>query len=677
MRYLLKINSFRDRWWKFFYLCSFVLLFISLIYGCYGHNIRSIFCLSLFFIATFISFFNIFFMASTQREQIIKQLFPIYTFLAIFWDLSFYSVYTDKTYPLNIYIGLFVLNIPMVFMGVKLFGLETRTFSLLKKTKNNKYLIFFLLLFILLSLETLNSWTRLDSDIYYYYLQEAQKWNLSFDSLNLFRLGGHQSMGYTFFGLLGVYLTPNSPIGLRLVNILIICISSFCFYAILKYFIKDNSLILLLTGMFIFNPLVLGTIYEINLDLPMTCFYIWTIYALLYNNKIYLFFSAFLLAFSKETGIILLFGIALGWGINEIRNIVNNKHKKWVENVDFKTCICVGLPMILWLIFKKMGFVWRDDRNSISISSNTMDKIGLNLDNTLIKIKELFFLNFSWLFTICIIYCLTKLLLKKQQVLKTKKILSGLPIIFSSIFFISFQFIHITYCHIRYITPYWIGLIWIFGIFIANVFSKRKRLILCFSILCLLGVQCFYTIDPVSRRICNTINIGKTEIYTTRTFVRGSNNEIQTKSTNPELLPYFEMTQSVIYNRQYMYFENAFEKLLKEIKYDDDTLLLVAPIYDILPDMTWISLFGKWYTDKLYYDPNNYRVVDNVSYPTLNLEIIHDIKEINNSKYNRIYLLSFPYNPLYDIENLVSNYDIINSFDIVKNFWSINVYQLK
>lgn len=677
MRYLLKINSFRDKWWKFFYVCSFVLLFISLIYGCYGHNIRSIFCLSLFFITTFISFLNIFFLASGQREQIMKQLFPIYTFLAVFWDLSFYSVYTDKTYPLNIYIGLFVLNVPMIFMGVKFLYLEIRSFDILNKAKNNKCLIIFLLLFIILSLETLNTWTRLDSDIYYYYLQEAQKWNLSFDSLKLFRLGGHQSMGYTIFGLLGVYLTPNSPMGLRLVNIVMICISSFCFHSILKFFIKENSLILLLTGLFIFNPLILGTIYEINLDLPMTCFYIWTIYALLYSNKIYLFLSAFFLSFSKETGVILLFGLALGWGLKEVINIYNNKQEKWRENIDFKTWVCLGLPMIFWLIFKKMGFVWREESNSLSISSNTMDKIGFNLDNTLIKIIELFILNFSWIFTICIIYCMIILLLKERKIVLTKKILNGLPIVFSSILFIFFQFIYITYCHIRYITPYWIGLIWTFGIFIVNGFSKRKRLILCFLLLCLLGIQCFYTIDPVSRRICNTINIGQTEIYTTRTFVRGSNDEIQTKSTNPELLPYFEMTQSAIYNRQFMYFEKAFEKLLKEIKYDDDTLLLVAPIYDILPDMTWISLFGKWYTDKLYYNPNNYRIVEDMSYPTLNLEIIHNIMEISNSKYNRIYLLSFPYNPLYDTEKLVNNYEVIDSFDIVQNFWSINVYQLK
>lgn len=680
MKYLSKIRSLRNDAWRILYILSGILLFISFLYGVYQHNIRSVFCLALSFICTLVAFICVFLIKDSRRDIRLLELFPVYLFFSLFWDLSYFSPYTEKTYILNTYIGILALNIPLIVLSFYFMFYKKYYKELLNKLKEYKILILLLLLFVCLSYETFTSWTRLDTNIYFTYLEDAKNWNLSFDMIDLFRLGGHQSIGYTLWGLVGIYLTPGSPVGVRIINIILVSISTVCFYLILKKFFNSELLRLLLTSLLLFNPLILGIIYEVNLDLPSTCFYIWVLCTLLYKKKFYMLFSAFFLVFSKETGILLLFGIALGWALEQIYEIYLIKDRKNIlKCLDWNIIFIFGMPAFVLLLFKRMGLLWRQSKNSLEFSSQKMDTWGFNIDNSIIKLKELFLLNFAWIFILVILVCLLVLITRRKKVFnKTSDLLKSLPLLISFVLFIGFQFAYVTYSHIRYITPYLVGLIFIFGILVNKTFSEKSNIIIYSVVLILLGIQNYYTLDPVSRLSCEIINIGKSEIYSTRTFVRSSDNETITKHTDPELVTYLEMTQSAIYNRQYLYFENVFEKFLRHIQYDDETLILVAPIYDKrVDDMTWISLFGKWYSKELYYIPERYQVVDNSEYPVLNLLVVNEEDETSYDLYDRVYLLSFPYNKLFDTEKFVDNYDIINRFQVEERFWYIDVFQLK
>ena len=88
----------------------------------------------------------------------------------------------------------------------------------------NKFLILIICAFIILSLPVIDSWPKLDSKFIYHYLMDLQYWNFTFDKLNLFMLGGHPSFGYTIIVGIGTFLTPNSPIGIRIINIILMCI---------------------------------------------------------------------------------------------------------------------------------------------------------------------------------------------------------------------------------------------------------------------------------------------------------------------------------------------------------------------------------------------------------------------------------------------------------------------
>lgn len=669
--------------WKMLYLTVLVFFIISYCYGFTWHNIRSIFVLTFTYLLSFYAFI-IFFLHHRTSKDVFKQLFALYLFAAVFYDLSFFSPYVEKTYMINNVIGIISLNIPLLLMFIFAFYKGNIFKDLMALIKNKWGLILIVAIYIGLSLETVDSMTRLDTNIYYTYLQDAKFWNLSFDTVMNFKLGGHQSIGYTLWALIGVYLTPDSPAGLRLINIFLVCISIFALYSVYIKIFPSKSKIFpyLAVAFFAFNPLILGIIYEINLDLPLVCFYIWTIYSIMNNKPIFLLISSFFLVFSKETGIILLFGCALGWMCIQFYEIYSQKAiKLWYKIFNFKTAFIFCFSPALLLLSMLFTPLWRQDSLHVNNQSvQTMDSFGINLENTSIKIKELFILNFSWIMVILMVIGLCLLFFNKKgrKIYDRKKFIQILPLLISCLFFIAFQFVYITYCHIRYITPYLPMFIAGFFIILNLAMNKKVEIILTTCCLCLILIQNFYTLDFVSRSVCNLINIGKSELITTRTFVRSSENTIQTKKTAPLLINELQQTQSAIYNRQYLYFLSAFEKFLEEIQYDEKTYIAVAPIYEKGGEgMTWISLFGRWYSNELFYDENKNKCVDNPSKTKLNISVVSDNSDIDYDNYERIFLITFPYNKLFDNKKYLEQFEPISSYTVSEKLWEIYVYQLK
>ena len=265
----------------------------------------------------------------------------------------------------------------------------------------------------------------------------------------------------------------------------------------------------------------------------------------------------------------------------------------------------------------KFTSIWRQDSLSgQSQSAQGMETFAFNIENTVIKLKELVVLNFSWILILTGNVCLLVIILQKKKISSDVKsaLIQGLPLYISCLFFVGFQFVYITYCHIRYITPYLPGIIGLVFFLIYLTIPQRKGICLITGYLILIFIQNFYTLDPLSKLVCPTINIGDSKIISTRTFVRSSENTIQTKRTNPELVQELQLTQSAIYNRQYMQFLSVFAKFIETIQYDDATFIAVAPIYDNqVSGMTWNSLFGRWYSNELFYDTQKKQLTDDTS----------------------------------------------------------------
>lgn len=685
MKCKIRVTFKRENVWTLLYCFALLTFIMSYICGLTSYSYKSVCLLTMTYLFSYGAFMSFFFFTN-RPHHILYQLLTIYLFATLFFDLSYFSKYVSKTYELSVLFGGLTINLPVIIMLVYIGGRKSVYYRVTQIIRGHWELVGLIFLFILFSCETLNTITRGDSNIYYTYLQNAKSWDLSFNTISLFKLGGHQSIGYTIWGLLGAYLSPNTPLGIRIVNIIMVCVSILALYCILEKLLPLKTykrvVLFLATCLFAFNPIVLGTIYDINLDLPALCFYLWALYSLLYNKKIFLFFSSVFLLFSKETGIILLLGIVFGWVVTQLyMAYINNKKNFW-KNPDHWQICCMTVPCIIMVLTLCFSSLWRQDR--MSAKNNTqkqpMDSFGINFDNTIIKLKELFCLNFAWIFSLFILICIVALLLQKRRFKANKNIIiQSMPILVSFAMFVSFQFVYITYSRIRYIVAYLPGFLFVFLFLIIITYSPKQAIAILSITTILLLCECFYTLDPVSRQLCDTIDIGCTRIISTRTFVRDSDYSIRTPKTHPELIKYFQLaSDSAACNRQYLYFLWAFEKFIDEIDYDDNTYIAVAPIYEIdNNNMTWISLFGHWYSNELFYDNRTHKLVEDTSKTSLNISVIKDKSEVPYAEYDRVFLISFPYNKLFDNDKFLSSFDVKNYFKVCKRGWEIQVYQIK
>lgn len=646
------------------YTISLILILFSYYFGINNNYKKSPFLMALAFIFSFIAFV---FVKNSYRYT---QILPIYLFFALFWDVAFVNCVKnmDTLHLVNGIIGLFCLNIPVLRMII-----WNATNKIKYKFQRNGIIICAVIscVFIIGSLRTLNSMARLDTNIYYNCFDEVLKWNMGFDTVDVFFLGGHQCMGYAIWGAIGKWLCRNSPVGIRIIDLILVIITIFLLYCLLEAVVKNDILAGIYTLLFAFNPLIFGIIYEINLDLPLTCFYIWVLYSLYKKDNIKLLVSSLFLVFSKEIGIVLLFGIFVGW----IMFIITQERKKSITELNvIKFCIFAIVGSI-WFSNQMLGLIWRQDSLSNKADYITMDSFAFQVDNIIAKMKEIFLVNFSWIFVLLCICAIFIKILRHDKVKQEKSSIMYM-VITSFIFNLMFQFSYVTYVHMRYIMPCIVGIIIIFAKLSSLVLSVKKQCYVTSVLAFCIFVQSFWSIDPINDLVFPQINIGETKLMTTRVFTRGSGNEANPRNAADLLITSLEMTQSAIYNRQFMYFELLFQNILQEIDYNDETLVVISPTYEGYDGMTRNCFFGDWYSKEIHYDETNYRLTSDSRKPIVNC-LVWGEKEIDLKNYTNVYYIDFPYNKNFDNQEIVRSLQYLNKFDIEKYGWEASVYHLK
>lgn len=649
---------------KILYVLSIILVLGSYYLGIAGRSKKSPVLMVASYLLSIAAFCFI------KNKNVYRQLFPIYLVGALIWNIAYIRCMEnmDIFHVLLANIGVACLNIPIIYMIIwwLLNGIKIKLLS-----KSNCLCMAICVIFVVFSFSTLSSMARLDTNIYYNFFKDAYNWNLGFDTIDVFFLGGHQCIGYALLGAIGMWLCPNSPIGIRVINIILVIITIFQLYSILKKILKDEYVTFIYTLLFACNPLILGIIYEINLDLPMTCFYVWVLCSLYNKDYINFFVASLLLTLSKETGIILLFGIFAGWFVY----IFIQQGKKAINKKNICVLGLFAVVGLFWLSNQVLGLLWRQDSLSGDVSYVTMDSFTIQLDNVIAKTKELFCVNFSWLLVICLICCIIINIIKHHRV-SNDKLQILLPTLVSFLLFIIFQYVYVTYVHIRYIMPVIVGEIIILAVSSSTAMGTKKQGIVAGILAVCFFVESFWTVDPITQIVFPQIDVGSSKIMTTRVFTRGSDNAANPRTDDDLQITSLEMTQSAIYNRQFMYFESLFQKILQEINYNNETLIVISPTYEGYDGMTRICFFGDWYSADIHYDKTNYRLTSDSRKPIVNC-IVWGEKEIDLENYKNVYYIDFPYNKNFDNDEIIENLQYSNKLKIEKYGWDASVYQLK
>ena len=716
----LDIKTGRLGWYKSGYLlpasffiaviCLFVAIYLSLD----EHPLRS----GIFYILALLSSFlglliSMRFGKLDSNRSL--QLFICYLPFAALWLVAFFSPLTSYDsllfgkLPIYVLLSFVCLVLPIVLLGYQVMKSHIigKTF---RAIKYHWAIVVVLLIYVLLSIETLSSWAVCNSWEYLHNLQKALPWNFSTEIIEPFRLCNHQSYAATLWYMVGGYITPQDPAGMRIINILLMASSIACFYAIVLQIVPEQKgktiISAVLSCLYAFNPMVLGMVFEVNLDIIQIAFVLWLITAFLYNKNALFVFSVFHVVLSKETGVVVLAGFGIGWLLAVLVKTLRAKDKLLFKQTITQrgTSICglflgIALPALLYLLTPK----WATNSALVDPVINVFE---LNIPNMFTVIKELYILNFAWVSVLIILAALVLIILSRPKALKRCKDMqhqglgkqvnssSGLDDIRKGYikwdlekvlplvgFYVSFLLFILGY--FTHPSPRYIGLhipcftiLLVFSLLLVARYRIKAILSVASALTIILLVQNFLTIDPVTLATFKKIDIGKTEIITPRTFVQVGN-RIETDSN---IVSSAELTSIAYYNRQHSYFGTTFETFLADIGYNSKTMILVDPTYGI--SYTYLQFFGKFDSSDgiYYYDPKTGDVYQGGGPERLNLKVVPQDSPVKLSDYvgfDRVYYISLPYKEGFSRNIPIQNIRILDSGTVEYRLWEFNYYRIK
>jgi len=634
----------------FSYLClllSFILAIAALFFSAHKHLLRSDVCLTLALTFAILGFFFLLKSKLLNFNHILSLLLCYLPFAALYslamirGNIKGSALY--GTLPIFQVLGTAALIIPtiiLLFLLIKNITIQ-QTYTFIKEHLG---IILVCLIFTIFSLDTLHPLPLWDA-IFYFSSPNLtiNNWNLTLERENIFRMATHQSYAATIFYMIGAYLTPQMPAGLRIINILLTLSSIIFFYSIIikltKKYATSRATCAILTSLYAFNPLVLGTVYTFSLDFFLMVFAVWAISALLYRNWILLLFSLLVLTFSKENGITIAAGIGIGWFLSHVlaHLSIRTIFASFIDS--YKIFLSFFLVAVVWGVL----FIWLP-------RWTTADHIPFNFNNLTLKLKELYILNFSYLYVVLVILFLIKWIFTK----KSEDWRTFVPIIFGYVFFVGSHLYTDTHTHARYMQPH-IPFLVSFAIIAICEFFRNTKLLRLFSILfaTLFFTQSFRTIDPLTRATFKNINVGS------RTLITTAHNNLL-------------VCDSIAYNREGMYLAQAFNKLLSDINYTKNKVILSYGSWSNM--FSFITLAqGLVYKKSgiLSYQKNKRSTLLNYGW----MKSLADLSKYQQFK--KIYLIYLPTVESFNLPDEVLQLETVDEGSSSYQGWQINWLRLK
>ena len=490
-------------------------------------------------------------------------------------------------------------------------------------------------------------YAKYDSAEYYYPLSEINIFN--FNTIEALKLCNHVSMSYSIMIYISYCVVGNLYYAAIAFNLIMILFTFYSMKTILKKVFCDinSNLNNVLSLVFVCLPLISGMSASIYLDCAMMFGLMFMLAAVFKGDRDLIFLSTVFAIFTKEFAIFnVAILIALPVIIDFIKSIESKEFKKFIrENLVY---ILSLLALLVVFIVAYLSGLW-----------SGWHEFGLNMGHIAIVLLNLFAVNFQYLFVI--ISLITMIFYFKKIKASNEKInLVYLQMGLIFIVHLILNLVVITWPYYRYelcesliITV--IALIGICKLFIYvkenNLIHKRNIFISLVAIVSIISsIQCFTTIDPLMLISKNKMNTG-TNLYS---VIQGFNYSDGMK---------LEIFDSSVYNNQLTFYDLAFDKILKEVDYSSNVVLLSdAQMFDVG--------FRTGYdnkTNKRYYTTN---VSELISVKQLSKEV----ESLDESKTYYFVETSDKQTP---IEKLSQYFDVGESYTAKSLGWSFRVTALE
>lgn len=431
---------------------------------------------------------------------------------------------------------------------------------------------------------------RWDAWTYYNMLQEGcRNFDFSISSfLNNFIFAAHPTLGFAGITAIGEFLAPNSYIGVLMIWLAVTMAASVCAYRIFQKCLPECSWIyhVIASCVLMTTPIVLGGFSYYQPDMGLVCFFLFLLYAYLYQKRILMFSSLFLLVMTKETGIIAAAGFWLGALVGKVvsRERASTIKEKVIEFFKEPLGFAGGVTGILVILY--FGFYIFSGNKIWSYAGS-----GFRIDPEYIiyQCKQYFILNFAWVIWIGNLVLLFLQYRKRRG--KTKNNLYFIEIISVTIgamlSHMLFFCIFVTFPHVRYQQMIALCGVLIFLLQLGHSEVDFKVWIVTGVGILFLG-ESYLTIDPVSLNVFETADTGRNPM------IADGGKDMPGEG------------DSTVYNHQFNYLTAGYNHILASVNYHDgmDVIIWNNPgSYGILEE--------SYYWDS----ENNNIVLDNTKTP--------------------------------------------------------------
>lgn len=453
----------------------------------------------------------------------------------------------------------------------------------------NAFIILVILLFVLFSIEVVGAWAMWDARVYYsfpygsYDIQALVKsFNRNLSNFDNLFLASHVSIGYSFWLLL-FQLMKDGVEAVHIADILLAGISIFAYYQILKKLLGDkysNKILAIGSVPYAFSPFVLGMVGNIDVDHPSMYFATILIACSIYRYECLELAMATCFCLTKEPAV---FYYVIYMIVKIICDYVQTESfnlRRLLKHMLFQMRhYRYTLPVFLFGIFYLHGGWGRN-----GMGSDTMHVFGINQKFVTMKLKQVFFLNFNWIFWLLLITA--SIVLCRKKMLHKKEVCVALPIFSLGLAVIVFGCSYITCTHVRYILPF-IPVLYLVSTVLMGILWNKRFATCSIFISSLLLIQSFWSIDPVMDKIFPSMAVGSGRMYSMYEY------------------NIMQFHDSIVYNRQSMYWQQVLHNIMKESGYNGDMLIVLpnddnCSRYHLLGDHETLWDFGLRTMD--YYD---------------------------------------------------------------------------
>ena len=549
-------------------------------------------------------------------------------------------------------------------------------------------------------------------------LTMAQQFDFTLSSLQAINYG-HISMGFAAVYEYAYFLFLENANCLIWMNLIMGILTGISVYFILKeYYPKRKKRYLVLAAcMVVVMPLFYGVNGIISTDYIMTNFFVYFLLAHKKKYRVMQVVTAFIMIMTKETAVVLLavfsfcyiffemaerkskpkykiimedgisFFPVILWGVI----LLTKQNSMWLDReriLDVKVIgigilfLVIGIFVLLLLYIKWnkniikffqylmcgmmiVGMLFAVLYPKVEAAYGTMERINsvgfLSVAYIALRIKNLFLLDFQWIYWCIIVVFLVIDIKREGRIWKDKHVLALSMAVFM---FVIVHCIYLTYTHPRYFQP----VVLLIGMYAAILLMTYKKTI-AVNVMAITAIlsfgQNFVGIDPISKFAYETVDTG--------------NGDLLTAAYCKKELSY---SDACVYNFEYTYLNQLLLQFVQDVRPGERTVFLMEHVTYPYSNgkrakyAVWGTLWYSEYGGKIYFDGKNLNNFMQEGDVKVRIKTFNSEDKIDLSKYDRIYYIKIPQKTDEDATTkwFIENYKIDKYRTYKVMNWEMNTY---